>query len=325
MTRGQVIYITQLTAGLPSVGAYDINTLQPVDVGSALTTNRAVGNGHFYGGLSTDSSGNVYVAAPDGYLYKYDNTGAVVTAFGSNGSVYAGYNSIVTGSAVNPAGTQVLLPFNANASAAYAYNTATGAPVGGFTAATVASGSPWAVAFNPSGTYFYASNGSNSLERFSLTGGSGSAITFTSSPLNNGIEYAKGMVFESDTSLVVTDLAQGFLVRYTLSGLTASLDTTFGSGGYLSISGLTSGVALDGSGNLYVLTDNGTNSYIQKYTANGALINGTFLSLPTSGGYATYRGGLAIDFASIPEPQTYLLLSSGLGLVGLARFRRRHG
>ena len=59
--QDQVLYVTQLTAGSPSVAAYDLNTLQPVDVGTALTASRAVGNGHFYGGLGTDSSGNVYL------------------------------------------------------------------------------------------------------------------------------------------------------------------------------------------------------------------------------------------------------------------------
>jgi hypothetical protein len=325
--RAQIIYITELTAGSPSVAAYDMTTKQAVDVGSALTGYRSVGNGHFYGGIGTDPAGNVYVAAPDGYIYKYDNTGAAVTAFGTSGSVYGGYNSIVTGGTVNPAGTQFLLPYNLYTSAVYAFNTTTGAPVGGFTGATVATGQPWAVAFNASGTAFYATNGStgtpSSITQFSLTGGTGTQLTVASSPGNLGLSYARGLVFQSDTSFLVADTAQSYLVRYTISGGSVALDPTFGSSGYISVTGLTGGLTLDASGNIYALTDNGTNSYVEQFSANGSLLNGTYLTLPTSGGYSTYHGGLAIGIAPVPEPQTLALLAGGLLLLGLRQRRRR--
>jgi len=307
--HGQVIYITEVSPS-SRVVAYDLATRQPVDVGTALTGGLYVPSGHLQS-IATDPAGNVYLAVPY-FIYKYDSTGAAVTSFGTNGSVYTGFNTLIGGGAVNPAGTQLVLPFNANTNAVYAYNTSDGSVAAGFTAATVTNGSPptnpsspWAVAFNPSGTFFYVTSpsgalGGTTLTRFSPTGGTGTIITPLTFPAGTGgFGGMQGLLFQTDTTFITVDANWGYLSRYVINGTTATLDTTFGSGGYVSgLNGVTGGLAADSSGNLYVFVNGSTNSYVMQFDANGALLDSAFLTLP---GNNTYGGHLAIGTTS-PAP-----------------------
>jgi hypothetical protein len=328
--QAQVIYITEVSPS-SRVVAYDLATGQPYATGTALTNGFYVPSGHLQG-LATDPLGNVYVSF-DGWIYKFDNTGAAVASFGTNGSTYTGNYNIVPGAAVNPAGTQLLVPFSAYTNQVLAYSTATGVAVAGFTAATVTNGSPptnasspWAVAFNPSGTYFYVTSpsgamGGTTLTQFSPTGGAGTIITPTTYPPGTGgFGGMQGLLFQTDASFITVDANWGYLARYTINGTTATLDTSFGVNGYVSgLNGVNGGLATDSSGNLYVFVNGSTNSYIEQFSANGTLLNSAFLTLP---GNNTYGGHLAIGITPVPELSTWTLLGAGVIMLGVVRLVR---
>jgi sugar lactone lactonase YvrE len=332
--QGQVLYVTEVSPS-EKVVAYNLSNLQPVDTGTPLTNGLFVPSGHLEG-LATDPSGNVFVAY-ENVIKEFDDTGAVVTSFGTNGTLNTGINSIVTGAAVNPAGTQLLVPYSLNTSAVLAYNTSNGSAVGGFTGATVVAGNPtlsaatpWAVAFNPSGTHFYVTSpsgaqGGTTITQFSLTGGTGTLITPVNYPFYPGgsgsYGGAEGLVFQTDSTFVVEDVNLGLLARYTLSGATAALDTTFGVNGFITgLNGMNGGITADSSGNLYVFLAGGSSSTIEELSANGQVLNSALLTLPAGN---TYGGHLAIGIAAIPEPETSALLAIGTVALGVARFRRR--
>src|SRR5476649_602868 len=143
-----VIYITE-SQGTGSVVAYNLSNSQLYMPGSALSTTNF--SSFFFDSISTDSSGNVYLAYTQNgsvNLQKFNNAGALVTGFGTGGTAVLPGNVIVTSSAVNPSGTQILLPFNANTNQVGSYSTSTGAATGGFTPIVLVN--PQAVTFNPS-------------------------------------------------------------------------------------------------------------------------------------------------------------------------------
>jgi sugar lactone lactonase YvrE len=332
---GQILYITEV-APTEKVVAYNLATLQPYDVGTSLTAGLYVPSGHLEG-IATDSSGNVYVAY-DYYINKYDNTGAIVTTFGTNGQYYTGNNSIVTGGTVNPAGTEILVPYNLYTSNVQAFNTSTGAPVPGFTPANVfygspptTAGTPWAVAFNPSGTYFYVTapsgvSGGTTITQFSTSGGTGTLITPLTYPTGSGgYGGADGLLFQTDNTFVVENVNLGTVSRYTISGSNATLDTSFGVNGSITgLSPLNGGMTADASGNLYFFVAGASTSTIAEYTANGQLINSALLTLPGNNNYA---GHLAIGtaFVAVPEPSVAAMLAIGTLALGFIQLRRRLG
>jgi sugar lactone lactonase YvrE len=313
-----VIYITE-SQGTGSVVAYNLSNSQLYMPGSALSTTNF--SSFFFDSISTDSSGNVYLAYTQNgsvNLQKFNNAGALVTGFGTGGTAVLPGNVIVTSSAVNPSGTQILLPFNANTNQVGSYSTSTGAATGGFTPIVLVN--PQAVTFNPSGTFFYAtvssgSLGGSTITQYATTGGTGTAITYASGGyFGNGFDNAKGLLFQTDSSFLVASSTQGALERYTLSGTVATLDASFGTNGAVTVSGLNGGIAADGSGNLYV----STSSSIVEISANGTILNSSFITGLTNG-----PTRIAIGIAAIPEPDTVALLALGLVSVGLAGFRRR--
>ena len=154
-----VLYLTQ-TTGTGTIGAFNLSNGTAYAAGSALTTTNF--GSFFFDAITTDSLGNVYIAYPSGgvdVMRKYDNTGALLTPFGTN--TYYASNSIVRTAVVNPAGTQLILPINANTNQILSFSTADGSVTSGFTAINL--NNPTAVAFNSSGTYLYATMPSGAL------------------------------------------------------------------------------------------------------------------------------------------------------------------
>lgn len=312
-----VLYLTQ-ASGNGAVKAYNLSNGAAYASGSALTTTSF--NSSFFRAVTTDSLGNVYVAYPSGgvdFIRKYDNTGTLVTPPGT-GTYYAS-NSIVQTATVNPAGTQLILPINANTNQVLSFSTTDGSLTPGFTAINL--NNPTAVTFNSSGTYLYATMPSGALQgttitQYAVNGGSGTNLTFTSGGYgNNGFDDAKGLLFQTDTSMIVVSTNLGAVERYTLSGTVATLDTTFGVNGAVSLPALSGGIALDGlTGNLYVVTG----SNVAQLSANGTVLNSTFLT-----GATDPNSHLAIGLAAVPEPDTIVLLSAGLLGLAWARTRRR--
>jgi hypothetical protein len=314
-----VLYITQ-TSGAGTLAAYNLSNAQPYAAGSALTTTTF--GSPFFQAVATDAAGNVYVAYPAGsvdVLRKYDNTGALLTPFGTN--TYYPSNSIVRTATVNSAGTQLILPINAATNQVLSFSTVDGSLVSGFTAINL--NNPTAVAFNSSGTFLYATMPSGALQgstitQYSINGGSGTNLTFTGGGYgNNGFDNAQGLLFQSDTSMIVVSTSLGAVERYTLSGTVATLDTTFGVNGVVTLPSLSGGIAADGStGNLYVVTG----SNIAQLSANGTILNSAYLS-----GLTDPHSQLAIGLAAVPEPDTAVLLALGLTGMGARRWRRKNG
>lgn len=309
-----VLYVT--TANSQQIKAYDLTTQQVTGTGTALA-NAFFG---FSSSVATDSSGNVYVAFNNGgsdWIQKYDASGAVVTSFGTNGTVQVVANTLVGAGGVNPAGTLFVQSFNANLNEIRGYDTTTGATASGFT--TVSLNNPSGIAFNPSGTFFYASMPSGALQgstvtRYSSSGGAGTQITFTGGGYsNNGFDNAKGLFFPTDTTMIVVSTSLGEVERYTLSGNTATLDPTFGTSGSTHINSMTGGIAGDASGNLYLTTLGG----VTRLSASGAILDSAFVTDSNS------PSKLAIYSAAIPEPSPVAMLAGLIALGGASRFRRR--
>ena len=139
---------------------------------------------------------------------------------------------------------------------------------------------PQGLAFSSSGILYVSNFGTNSIEKYSLTGAD--LGTFASGATLSGPE---GMAFDSAGNLYVANQSDNTIEKFSTTGV-ASVFVSAASGLLNSPTSL----AFDSSGNLYV-TNYGSNS-IQRFSAAGTSL-GTF----ASGGGLDGPAGLAFDNA----------------------------
>ena len=179
-------------------------------------------------GLAVDSSGNVY----EGYLNavtKYNSAGVPVSGFGTGGTTSTSGEPFAM--ALNPAGTTLVVPFHTQGTFG-AFDTTTGSAAAGFTAISD-TGYPDVAAYNTSGTYLYTGDEYGHIYRCSTSGGATTALTVSGSFPGE----MWGLLFQDDTHFLLVSHASGTVTRYTLSGTSATLDTTFGTSGSVSVAG----------------------------------------------------------------------------------------
>ncbi len=191
-------------------------------------------------GLAFDASGNLYTASQSGgTVTKITPAGAVSTfasglsspygvTFDNSGNLYVPSNGAII--KITPAGTQTTF-------------------ASGFGA------TPQFLTFDPGGTYLYAQNGGNTIDRVNVATG---AVTVFAT----GFSSVNGMAFSANGTLYVADFSANKIDQVTPAGVVS----TFVSGNGLSAP---NGLAFDAAGYLYVA--NYGNSTILKITPAGTV------------------------------------------------------
>jgi streptogramin lyase len=261
------------------------------------------------GGLSFPLGGTF---GPDGNLYVSDSDHETVLRY--NGTTGSFINAFVP-SVEDPAGlafgpdSNLYVASSASPGAVSRFNGLTGTLVG----VPFGSGqlsNPEALTFGPDGNLYVAGGDTNSVLRYNPT--TGAFINAFVSAGSGGLSSARGLVFGPDGNLYVTSFGTGQVLRY--NGTTGALLGTFvtaGSGGL----SLPRGLIFGPDGNLYVgsfgsgdvLRYNGsTGAFIDDFvpSTSGGLGGPTFLAFFTTPTTPT-----------IPEPSTWLLLSTGLAAL----------
>jgi hypothetical protein len=271
---GGALYVAQLENGTVTVYSNLPDT----------TVHHTVATGLEYVlSVAVDASGNVY-AGYGGGIKKYNSAGVLVSGFGAGGTISSVGGDLI-GMTLNPAGTRLLVSAWTEGSID-AFDTTTGSPAAGFTPVSLANAA--GAVFNTSGTYLYVGDGAGQIYRYSVDGGAATPI----SP--GGFGNLRALLFQDDTHLLVAATFNNTLKRYTLSGATATLDTTFGANNDGSVSLSTPwGLAADAAGNIYVSCFDGTT--IAKLSSNGTVLNANFITgLSNPAQIAVVGGGLPI-------------------------------
>ena len=319
------------------VADYDNQTIRKVTPGGVVTTlagHSGWGGGYdgtgsdasFSGprGVAVDVSGNLYVVEGAGTIRKVTPGGVVTTLAGSPGvwgtadgtGSAARFNS-PNGMAVDASGNLYVADQDTirKVTPGGAVTTLAGSP--GVSGTTDGTGSaarfnaPWGVAVDASGNVYVADNGNDTIRK--VTPG-GMVTTLAGSPGVSGpddgtgsaarFHTPNGMAADASGNLYVADqdairkVTPGGVVT-TLAGSPGVSGTADGTGTAARFNGPT-GVAVDGSGNLYV-ADGGTDT-IRKVSPGGVVT--TLAGSSAGSGYAdgmgsaarfTQPGGVAVD------------------------------
>ncbi len=156
------------------------------------------------------------------------------------------------------------------------------------------------------------------VNKFDSAGNSLGAITLTGfSPSTSAL---RDILFVGNNTFYLTNYAAtavgGGLYKFNLSGTTATLDNTFGTGGRVSIANAF-GIAMDSKGTIFLsqyYSTTGGSSAIQQVNSS----TGAFSIFKTSDSNFGFQ---YLAVTSVPEPSTYALAM--LGVVALVASRRR--
>jgi sugar lactone lactonase YvrE len=253
-----------------------ISTFTPEGVRSTFASGLSQGDG-----LAFDASGNLFEAdTGSGKIHKFTPTGEK--------SIFSTGVTTPSGIAIDRDGNIFVSDSWGGDKGIYKFT-----PSGSLSTFATGFITPLGLAFDTEGNLFVADF--NHIDKIAPNG---TVSYFAGAP-----EGAKYLAFASNGDLFVT-CGQSPIYRYAPNGARS----TFGS-----VPGWSTGITLDGAGNVFVSDLLGDAIY--KFTPEG--VRSTFAT-----GVDDPNGGLA--FAPVPEPSTFVLLCAGaIGLLGSAWRRRR--
>lgn len=319
-----------LVAGLPAPAQESLYVANQGD-GTVLrysppsTTGTAVGvepNPELYG-LATGATGQLYTVNNTGDLIRrYDANGSLAAGFGTGGEV--NIRTLTSDAAFGPVGV-AFTPASGGALVVSAYNSGhllrldatTGAwdtsfGVGGLLSTTAA---PLGVAFTAAGDYIYYTQTDASVWRVAADGTGQAQLTLGGVAPQSA--WAIGLL--SDTELFLTDLVADEVLKYNLSGTNAALDTSYGSGGRVSLPGAY-GIALSPTGTAFVTNNSG--GAVSMISADGTSVQDFVTGLTSPTGIAVYGAAAVPEIEPSALPAVAGIMSA---VAGLLERRRRSG
>jgi sugar lactone lactonase YvrE len=272
------------------------------------------------GGIAVDSSGNLYVADTLNNTIRKGTLAAGSTGSGSNSAASSSGSSGTTGgsSGSGSSGTSTSSDGSSNASSSSSSSSASGTGSSGSTSTAGVAGQflfPTAVAEDASGNLYVADASNNVIREITpagvistLAGSAGVAGLLDGTGTSALFNQPNGVAVDSTGNVYVTDTGNGVIRKITpagavstLAGASANRGNVDGAGSSASFSHPL-GLAVDGSGNLYV-ADAFTNT-IRKITSGGSVttLAGAAATRGDADGTGTgalfnYPAGVAVDTA----------------------------
>jgi len=271
------------------------------------TTGASLGNVLVdYGGGSISG----YTFGPDRNIYVTDFNGLQINRF--NGSTGAFMNTFATGTLSSPYqplfGPDGNLYLGQSTGIITKYNGSTGQYLGIFISPPVGASDFGGMAFRGNSLYVSYLGQSGSLYRYDAATGGNAQLVYGGF-FSNG---PRAPVFDNAGTMYVPDWQTNKIFKFseTTLALTGTITTAFGI--------VPMSLAFDESGALLVLSDNFSQSQINRYNpATGAFID--TLVAPGTGGMGRANSMLFI----VPEPSTYAMALAGLACGGFSIWRRR--
>ncbi len=287
-------------------------------------------------GLAVDASGNVFIAdSNNGRVRKVDTNGIITTVAGNGTAGFSGDGAAATNAGLGPTGVAVDGSGNlfiadsrnnrirkVNTSGiitTLAGNGAAGSSGDGAAATNASLSYPFGLAVDASGNVFMADTQNNRIRKVNTSGiittvagsgaqgysGDGGAAT------NASLAFPNGVTVDGAGNLFIADINNKRIRMVGANGIittSAGNGTMFyyGDGGIATNAGLgwPTGVAVDGSGNLFI-ADYG-NSRIRKVNTNG-----TITTVAGNGAWVYSGDGAAATNASLSFPSGLAVDASG--------------
>jgi outer membrane protein assembly factor BamB len=273
------------------------------------TTGASLGNVLVdYGGGSIGG----YTFGPDRNIYVTDFNGLQINRF--NGSTGAFMNTFATGTLSSPHqplfGPDGNLYLGQSTGIITKYNGSTGQYLGIFISPPVGASDFGGMAFRGNSLYVSYLGQSGSLYRYDAATGGNAQLVYGGF-FSNG---PRAPVFDNAGTMYVPDWQTNKIFKFgeTTLALTGTITTAFGI--------VPMSLAFDESGALLVLSDNFSQSQINRYNpATGSFID--TLVAPGTGGMG--RANSMLFVAPVPEPSTYAMALAGLACGGYLVRRRR--
>jgi autotransporter-associated beta strand protein/T5SS/PEP-CTERM-associated repeat protein len=270
------------------------------------TTGASLGNVLVdYGGGSIGG----YTFGPDRNIYVTDFNGLQINRF--NGSTGAFMNTFATGTLSSPYqplfGPDGNLYLGQSTGIITKYNGSTGQYLGIFISPPVGASDFGGMTFRGNSLYVSYLGQSGSLYRYDTATGGNAQLVYGGF-FSNG---PRAPVFDNAGTMYVPDWQTNKIFKFseTTLALTGTITTAFGI--------VPMSLAFDESGALLVLSDNFSQSQINRYNpATGAFID--TLVAPGTGGMGRANSMLFI----VPEPSTYAMALAGVACVGFSMWRR---
>lgn len=279
-------------------------------------------------GLATGVAGQVYSVNNTGdMIRRIEANGTLATGFGTSGEV--DIRALTTDVAYGPVGVAFSPAFGGQLIVS-AYNSGnllrldattggwdTSFGVGGVLATS--GGQPLGVAVTSSANFIYYTQTDNTVWR---ADGNGTNPTLLSL-LGDQPTSTWSLALLNDTQLFVADEAMGEVLKYNLSGTTATLDGTYGTSGRVTVGDGVYGIAVSPSGIAYVTSPNA--GAVTVISADGGSVQqfATGLGQPT--GIALYGGAVVPEVDPSAMPAVAGILSAVAGILERRRRARRQG
>lgn len=308
------LYVADRGAG--DVLRYDLPSTSGAVFGSGA-------NPELYG-LATGASGQVYTV---------NNSGDLIRRFGANGSLSAGFGTagevdiktMTSGAAFGPVGV-AFSPVAGGQLIVSAYNSQNllrlDASTGAWDSAFGTSGlvtttaNPLGVAYSAAGDYIYVAQTDNSVLRVNAAGTDIAPLVFSGAPTSSTWSLA----LATDSELFIADNRAGEVLKYTVSGLNATLDPGYGTSGRVTLVDGVYGIAVAADGTAYVTSESSGTVTIISSDGQTVTTFASGLSAPTGIAFSPSQAVPEIDPAGVGS--VLALLTGALGLLERRRTNR---